>query len=161
MSFLDNLKENKKAMSSLMQTMNTSTLGSGVKPMKQLHNSTFRSNKFSVTDINYQASQVTLRSTLSQNRTVASPNKLRRASIVADYGKRINPKEYFQKYIRTQNKDFLQRQQRAAKDSDNFIVYDRQNKLNFQEKVSEYMRGIELAEKEQLNPPEIIPEVGP
>ena len=56
MSFLDNLKENKKAMSSLMQTMNTSTLGSGVKPMKQLHNSTFRSNKFSVTDINYQAS---------------------------------------------------------------------------------------------------------
>ena len=64
--------------------------------------------------------------------------------------KRNSSKEYYYKYIRQENKKYIQNQRKLTIEGSNFIEYDRHNKEGFKQKVQSYILQFDH-EEEQLN----------
>lgn len=131
LNLIDNLKNNKKAMDFFI-----TTLHSAAKPsLKPLHPPpVFNSRNDS------SLLRGGLRSTLRHASELST-------SPVPDepLSKRLQPKEYFMKYIRPEHKQLLQRQDQRF---NSYIAYDRRDKQSFKQKVRDYMDLIDREESQ-------------
>jgi N-glycosylase/DNA lyase len=59
-------------------------------------------------------------------------------------------KDYFYKYIREENKKYIQKQRNMTIDGNHFIEYDRKNKESFKDKVKSYINQFTIEDQEYL-----------